>query len=290
MEELKHLILKSFEENSLIWFFISTILGGFIGATFKIFFENFVPFKLSSFRETNTEFQNYLHKLLLSAKHVDNRLDFTIKNREGSFFHNNNNSKLSFYYAICQYFCWMRILQENALNKFIKQPKRYRKFIILFFDVHKSLCSSFHFKEISDLKTLYDIGGAIPAYEINFIVDSMLANVDENKTIIKSAIISQSEFIEKYNTNIEFKSHFNPFDNWMNKISDVKENIAWNRLLLFSYQMKLLIKYIDCKNNTTRKIISLNYRTDFHDSVYENILKDKSNYKKNKIKTTIEII
>lgn len=291
---MKHLfeefLIKSFSQYSIFWFFISTVIGGFIGASFKIFFENLIPTSINSFRQTNEDFKSYLHSLLLSARYTDNRLSFLIRDRNGKFHYNNENSKISFYYSICQYFCWMKILQENALNKFLRQPKRYRKFIILFFDVHKSFCSNFHFKELVSLNELYERGAVIPAYEINSIVDSMFSNINDNKTIIKSPIISQSEFISKYKNDQEFRMYFSSFDSWLNSIEPSPDNLAWNRLLLFSYHIKLLIKYIDEKSYTTIKVERLNIKHELNEKVLKNMNADKEAYRKNKIKTCIDLI
>jgi len=276
----KSILFQSFEEHTLMWFFISNIFAAFMGAALKILFEFLIPQKITTLKETNEIFREYCHKLLQSAQLANNRIDFVIRDRGCKIQFDNEMSKISFLYAISQYFCWVRIIQENALNKFVKMPRRYRKFYILFFDTHKALCSTYHLRGLTEsMDIMHENGGIIPGYDINAIVDKMLADVEDNKTIIKNPIINISEFVDKYKQEPSFRNLFVSIEIWITKITPTKDNFAWNRILVFSIALKIFIKHLDKDEKSTKQMDSLYYVRFLNPSVLERIEKDLYGYR-----------
>jgi len=242
---MKELLIEEFKNNTLFWLLASSIVGGIIGASLKTIFEFLIPHKYRENKESKENFRQYCHYLLLAAKDIDRRLDFILTEKSYGECFRNDGAKLSLLYSFGQYFGWCKIIQHNALENMNKKPKRFKKFFIVFFDTFKALSHINYFEELADYDELHKKGGVIPVHEVTRIGFAMLANVEENKTVIKMPVLNYNDFISIWHNDKRFIKKFNDVIRLIDSLDDNPKNLAWNRLILFSTSLKILIHNID---------------------------------------------
>uniref|UniRef100_UPI00131CFA0D hypothetical protein n=1 Tax=Lunatibacter salilacus TaxID=2483804 RepID=UPI00131CFA0D len=138
---MDNFLTQSIAEHTILWLFLTSIIGGMIGAAIKIFSENIVSENITLNRHAREHFYDYSFKLLKAAKNLDRRLDFIINDKK-IFAYEEVNSRLSFYYAFGNYFGWCKIIQEEAIDKFRRLPTTVKKFNITFLQTLKAMSSN----------------------------------------------------------------------------------------------------------------------------------------------------
>jgi hypothetical protein len=284
MEYIKNFLLNSIEQNTIIWIFISSLLGGIIGASLKIIFEFLIPYRFKENKDIKENFRVYCHHLLLASREIDRRLDFIITDKAFGKAFESEDSKLSLFYSFGQFLGWCKIIQHNALEKIHKKPKSFRKFFIMFFDTYKALSSQLFFKGFTTYEQLYETGAIIPVHAINSIGFCMLSNIVENNTIVKLPIINYNDFLAIYNSDKRFKVKFQSFDKLITNIYEDYDCLAWNRIILFSISLKILIHNIDRDKlenrfNNNNYIDKLNPEVSKQLIIYLKSLKKKKGFK-----------
>jgi hypothetical protein len=241
---------QSLKDHTILWLFLTSIVGGIIGAAIKLFSENILSQNIILNRQARSHFEDYSFKLLKAAKSLDRRLDFIINDKK-IFAYEEMNSRLSFYYALGNYLGWCKIIQEDAIDKFRRLPKTVKKFNIAFLQTLKGLSSNYYFKDCASIEEIISSGAVIPNYCHTAISDLMLSNLESNKTIIKSPILSFSDFCLNYEANESTRNWFVYFDKLLQNMEFKDENLNWNRLLIISMNLKVLIYQIDKPNRYT---------------------------------------
>jgi hypothetical protein len=274
--------LIEFKEYTIIWLLLSSVLGGIIGAAIKIFSENIISQNVSLNKIAREHFNDYSFKLLKAAKSLDKRLDFIINDKK-IFAYEERNSKLSFYYAFGNYFGWCKIIQEEAIDKFKRLPKTVMRFNITFLQTLKGLSSNFYFIGHTEIEHIIAKNAVIPNYCHTAISDLMLADIDSNKTIIKSPILSFSEFCKKYDNDDEFKTWFIYFEKFIQKMEFEKDNLNWNRFLIISINLKVLINQLDRRNRFSAPYSNLNHLEHLKKETCSKVLDDFRFLKSKKI-------
>ena len=130
---------QSFQENSVLWLLVSSILGGIIGASMRFVFEVILPQRLQRKREVIAVKRKYATPILLAAEDLRRRLENIIKIIE-TIDHRNVFSVrdppgyyyLSTLYVVGQFFGWVQILRRTvAYLDFTttKETRKYERFL-----------------------------------------------------------------------------------------------------------------------------------------------------------------
>ncbi|UYQ94170.1 hypothetical protein MKQ68_03575 [Chitinophaga horti] len=250
---------EAFQENTLIWLMVSSVVGGIIGAAIKVLSENVFTHNIIQNRQALDHFKTYSFKLLKSAQALNRRLDFIIKDNANVYRYEDENSKMSLYYVFATYFGWSKIIQEDALDKFQRIPKKMRQFNIAFLNTLKGLSGNQYFTDICKVEEVFARSAVVPNYCFTAIGELMMANIDDNKTLIKSPVLDFTSFCILYKENEEFRNWFIYIDKLLSEIEYSDDNLAWNRLLIFSISLKLLINYLDKRNDLTAPMPDINH-------------------------------
>jgi hypothetical protein len=130
---------RSFEEHSIAWLLISSVVGGFIGASAKLIFENILPQRLQQRREVIAVKRKYATPILLAADDLRNRLKNMIKyinkiEQEGWLSHHDPPEyyHLSTLYIIGRFCGWLEILRRTVVYldfTTTKETSQYGQFL-----------------------------------------------------------------------------------------------------------------------------------------------------------------
>jgi len=126
---------QTFQENSILWLVLSSIMGGFIGASAKFIFDVVLPNKLQQGREAIAIKRKYTSPILLSAQSLRDRLENIIKNIESIEKQNwlpaeggQNYYYKSTLFVVGQFFGWVQILRRNIVYLDFAVTKETQKF------------------------------------------------------------------------------------------------------------------------------------------------------------------
>ena len=130
---------NSFQENSILWLLLSSILGGIIGASMRFVFEVILPQQLQQRQQVIAAKRRYATPILLAAEDLRRRLENIIRHiqnveREdwlsgqdptGYFF-------LSTLYVVGQFFGWLQILRRTVVYldfTTTRETRKYERFL-----------------------------------------------------------------------------------------------------------------------------------------------------------------
>ena len=126
---------QTFQENSILWLVLSSIIGGFIGASTKFLFDVVLPSRVQQGREVIAIKRKYASPLLLSANSLRERFQNIIKHIEliekENWFHRQDG--LDYYhkstlFVVGQFFGWVQILRRNIAHLDFSTTKETKKF------------------------------------------------------------------------------------------------------------------------------------------------------------------
>ncbi|MGC9396540.1 MAG: hypothetical protein ACP5J4_16980 [Anaerolineae bacterium] len=125
---------RAFEETSVIWILLSSIIGGIVGASVRLVFEVILPQRLQQRRETLAVERKYRIPILFATEELRNRLGNIIRNmnaieKENWLQHNPPGYYyLSTLYVVAQFFGWFRILRKRVTYLDLTSTKETRRF------------------------------------------------------------------------------------------------------------------------------------------------------------------
>jgi hypothetical protein len=115
-------LTRSFQEHSILWLLLSSIIGGVIGATVKFLFESLLPQRLLQRREILAVKRKYSTPILLAADELRDRLQNMIRlidliERENWL---PSNDLTGYYYlstlfTVARFIGWQRILRREVV-------------------------------------------------------------------------------------------------------------------------------------------------------------------------------
>ncbi|HEV2905205.1 MAG TPA: hypothetical protein VGW32_09165 [Pyrinomonadaceae bacterium] len=116
-------LTRSFQEHSVLWLVISSLLGGVLGATIKFLFETFLPQHLTSRREILAVKRKYQTPILQAADELRRRLQNMILNiklieTQTGWLRSNEVTDyyfLSTIYTVSRFFGWQQILRREVV-------------------------------------------------------------------------------------------------------------------------------------------------------------------------------
>ena len=111
-------LFRSFEENSIIWILISLGVGGVIGATIKLLFEQVFGPRVEGRRAARQALRAYSFPFLRAADALDAGLANLIRFADSGWFDEDEHYRISTLYLLASYFGWCKILEDAAFLEF----------------------------------------------------------------------------------------------------------------------------------------------------------------------------
>lgn len=114
---------QAFQENTILWLFLSSVVGGIIGASTKFIFDVVLPQRVQRGREAIIAKRKYASPILHTAIALRDRAENIIKNihviEEESWFPANDNTEKYYYmstlFVVGQFFGWVQILRQTIV-------------------------------------------------------------------------------------------------------------------------------------------------------------------------------
>ena len=130
---------QSFQENTLLWLLLSSVVGGVVGASVRFLFDVMLPQRLHQRREVLAAKRKYATPLLLAADELRRRLGNMIKYIKQIEAENwlpadlpSRYYFLSTLYVVGQFFGWRQILRRTVVYldfASVKESRQFEKFL-----------------------------------------------------------------------------------------------------------------------------------------------------------------
>lgn len=246
---------RSFEEHSITWILISSVIGGLVGASAKLIFEVILPDKLKERREILSLTHKYTTPILLAAESLRNRLFNMIKlikliekNQWLSRNAQPNSNYPTYYYistvySLGRFFAWVEILRSTVVYldlSSVQETRRFEKYL-------EAIESCFSNPQILpgitdiELRTESDRDWCY-SYEL-FAIGEIMIIRDSHDNNLKTIGFSGFKKLFLNSPDSEFREYF---DCLSLLFEDLKENeIRFKRIVVAHAFLNAFIDYMD---------------------------------------------
>lgn len=246
------MLTNSFEEYTIAWLTLSTILGSVLGSIITLFFDDIIRPHLTMRRELSRVYLKYRTPLLNSANSLERQIN-TIVRSIGDPKLISQYYMLSTFYKFGQFFFWVRRIELEVGYLSLGSSRRTKKFTSLLYAPFKGLSSiRSYFKDQP-----YAAETAVPRDIARAIGEEMF---DYNQKLLKEVgPIGFSIFVKRYGSDEQFRIWFKNLDQMLVEMSNKNpKDIQIERLIVTSVHLKKLMEMLDPKCiYTNRKFANL---------------------------------
>ncbi|MEU0505457.1 hypothetical protein [Nocardia sp. NPDC005998] len=106
-------LTRSFQQYTVIWIVVSSLVGGVIGSGVKFVFEDLLRPVFGARRETRVTIRKYTTPLVRSAESLERRINNFVRNRTEDWYASSDYYRLSTLYCFADYLAWVRVIEEE---------------------------------------------------------------------------------------------------------------------------------------------------------------------------------
>lgn len=227
----------SFEDNSIAWLLIASILGSVITLSLKFLFEDVIKFHINQKRQLNKIVSHYSSPLLRTGLSLERRVNNFIRSIDQDWYGQGDDYyRMSTLYVFGEFLAWVRIIERKKNYLEFTKSKRSREFDQRLYGAFKALTSFAYFKEREDLK---EVGmSAIPRMILTGIGEAMTFEKGEDY-----AVLEFTEFVNKYYEEPDRFRWFEPLDTFLKSAKD--NALVWDRLIILQAHLKHFVLFLD---------------------------------------------
>ncbi len=247
---------QSFQENTLLWLLLSSIVGGIVGASTKLLFEVLVPEKIQEKREIIRIKRKYSTPVLLAAAELRGRLGNIIKyidtiEVEGWLAEDNPRDYYlpSTYYVVGQFFGWLQILRKTIVYLDLSSTKETRKFEYYLDAIEKGFSSPSLLQKSLTGHPENTSDQWIYSFWLQAIGEVMIVQINDKPSIMDYATFYKS-LIQDDNED---------FQRWVKSLGELFRDLTvrdlrFKRVVAIHCILNAFIDYLDPKHLRTKKV------------------------------------
>jgi hypothetical protein len=254
---------RSFEERSITWILISSVIGGLVGASAKLIFEVILPDRLKERREIISLTRKYATPILLAAEALRNRLFNMIKFiklvEKNQWLLCNiqpNSSQPTYYYIstvflLGRFFGWVEILRSTVVYLDLASVQETRRFERYIEAIESCFSNPQILPGITDIELRTDLDRDwCYSYELSAIGEVMMVR-DSHDNNLKTIGFSGFKKLFLNFQDSEFREYF---DCLSLLFENLKENeIKFKRIIVTHAILNAFIDYMDSNHIRTDK-------------------------------------
>lgn len=231
-------LTTSFEEHTVAWLLLSTILGGVAGSTITLLFDEVLRPRLAMRRETRRVYRRYRNPLLGSANSLERQINTIVRNR-GEAWLTDEYYQLSTFYKFGSFLFWVRKIELEVGFLDMTSSARAKEFSRCLYGPFSGLSSVRRYfgnePDATRTALLRDIARAIG--------EEMAAPSDAAHT--KAEPIGFADFVRRYGTDPQFRGWFRALEAMLQEMADKPGRTRLERLIVTGAQLKRLIAFLD---------------------------------------------
>jgi hypothetical protein len=244
-------LTSSFEENTVAWVLIASLLGGVVGASTRFVFEDVLRPRLGWRREMLRVVHRHTTPLVRSAETLERRLNNMIRNEAQDWYNTSEYYRLSTLYVFGEHLGWIRIIERQLGDVPFESSVRGRDFGRRLYGLFRALTSFAYFRWHPDPVAVGD--AVVPRL--------MLTAIGEAMTGVRSEAlrpIDFTDFVVRYADEPRFRRWFQDLDIFLASCHPSCA-MQWDRLIAAGANLRALIGALDPKGaiSPIRPVVNL---------------------------------
>jgi hypothetical protein len=227
-------LTRSFNEYTLAWLLLSSVVGGVVGASVKFLFDDVLSPRLGSRRETARTIRKYTTPLVRSAEALERRINIMVRNDDERWYQTDEYFRLSTLYLFGDYFSWIRILERTFGFLPYESHSRGRQLNFRLNGPFRALTSHAYFRGYVDMASVGASG--VPRL--------MLSAIGEGMTSAGNVPVTFTEFLGKYADDTRFRRWFADLDSFLSE-AHRNNGVYWDRLIAAGATLRMLIQLLE---------------------------------------------
>lgn len=215
---------QSFQEHTVVWLLVSSVLGGIIASAIQFLFEDIFRPAIGWRREAKQIVRRYAVPLVRSADILERRINILVRNEKKHWFDNDEYFRISTLYQFGELLGWIRIVEREVGFLPFESDKRGRQFNERINGIFRALSSHayFHRRWFPD----------VDAVDASLIPRLMLSAIGEAMTELsdKKTVIEFTEFVTVYANNERFRRWFLELESFLRN-AHPNDALRWDRLI-----------------------------------------------------------
>lgn len=263
-------LFRSFEENSIIWILLSLGVGGVIGATIKLLFEQVFGPGLESKRTAKRALSTYTYPLLRAADALDARLANLIRFVDSGWFDDEDDShyRLGTLFLLGSYFGWCKILEDAAFLEFQGSDRKARRFNTHFYRVFKALTAHYYIQDLGNAQESPGETGNVPRLAITAIGELMTVGEEDQQDARR--VLPFLEFTRRYEASEDMRQWFAYLTRLFGHLRRSKSDPRWNRAVVLATNLRVFVAHLDPRGRGTSRR-RIHYMKHLHPTVAERV-------------------
>lgn len=169
---------KSYEEHSLAWLLIASILGGVVSLSLKFLFDTYFKAVFEQRRERSRLVAHYSSPLLRTATSLERRVNNLIRSGKSSGYGDNDYYTISTLYLFAEHLAWIRILERKVNFLQFNDSVKSKEFQRHMYGIFRALTSWGYFKRNEAYSVEQIENSSIPRLIFTAIGESMIQEKD----------------------------------------------------------------------------------------------------------------
>jgi hypothetical protein len=254
---------RSFEEHTVAWVVISSLVGGVIGGAVKFTFEDVLRPVLGWRRDAKQVVRRYATPLVRSAEALERRINILVRNHEREWFVKDEYFRLSTLYAFGEHLGWIRIVERRFGFLPFESSRRGAVFNRRLNGIFRGLTSHAYFRT-ADTDAVD--ASTVPRLMLTAIGEVMTTEDGER-------VIEFNDFARRYSKDAQFRRWFGDLVGFLEKARPL-DPLRWDRLLLTAANLRALARFLDPKGRLVGRRPAVNLDLLSNSEVLSQLRKD----------------
>ena len=253
---------RSFDEHTVLWLLLTTVLGGFVGGLFTFFFEDVLRPRLTARREADSVLRTYTTPLLRAAERLENRINILVRNSDQNWYENDEYFRLSTLFIFGEYFGWIRNIEREFGFVRLESQRRDREFYMVFHGLFRAMSSFSYFRWYPDPAAVS--GSEVPRLMCSAMGEVMTPGESTRK------VIDFTAFVDEYGAGPEFQRWFRDLDAVLRRALP-SDPLPWDRLIAAAANLRALCDFLDPQHRMVKRQSIANLELLHHDEVRQQL-------------------
>lgn len=228
---------KSYEEHSIAWLLIASILGGLVSLSLKFLFDTYFNAIFEQRRERSRLVNHYNSPLLRTAISLERRVNNLIRSGKSSGYGEDDYYTISTLYLFAEHLAWIRILERKINFLQFNNSKKSKEFQRRLNGIFRALTSWGYFKKHETYSVEQIENSSIPRLILTAIGEAMIQEKDG-----ECLPIEFTSFVDGYYHKPNDFRWFTYLGNFLNCFTD--NSLIFGRLIILQAHLQFFISFL----------------------------------------------
>lgn len=233
-------------EHSLLFVFLSAVVGGLIGASAKYIFEFLLPEGFKERREARLILLRYRNPILKASDALYGRIRNLLAMENRDWLSQSEYYRLSTLYVFGCYFAWMEILFGKLATLRMGNSKKERQLNVLLTQVEKAFNNRSYFGDLAFSAIPADTD--VPKFACKALGELLV--VERGGDREPRGFVG---FCDTYRSDVEFRAWYSNLDCFLAGLTGASGQMKHDRLSIIGLSLIALINFLDPRHELTRE-------------------------------------